>query len=593
MDLASSLCPGSRPGLGPLRRRRSRSVPVALALVAVLLPACKPAEDEARRDPGATARATQPPAARTVRLELVYGSEKQAWLVDAIESFHREQRAKGGEVFIEVHGTAMGSGESVTDIAQGTVQPHMWSPASDVYRPLLQDAWTSKHGAVGGAPDIAEDARPLVLSPVVIAMWKPMAEAMGWPDKPVGWSDILALSTNPRGWASVGHPEWGVFKLGHTHPEFSNSGLLSVLAEAYAAVGTTRELTREQLDAPQTRSFVQQIESSIVHYGKSTGFFAAKMMERGPAYLSAAVLYENLVIDSYEQAERPFDLVAIYPKEGTFWIDNPLVILKAPWVTDEHRQAAAVFRDYLLSKPVQTRAMTEHGFRPADPSIAITAPIVPERGVDPKQPQTLLSTPTSEVIHHALEMWKQTKKTVDILFVFDRSGSMKGEPLKQAKQGAQEFLRLLDDRDRVSILMFNHDVPGRVAALEQVGPQRQALTKQIENTFADGGTALYDAIAAAHQKLRRQALEDPRRIFALVVLSDGVDESSRTKLEDLQRQITPSSEMGAVVRLFTIAYGPSADPRVLQSIADAGGGAFFSGDPATIRQVYRDLAAFF
>jgi len=601
MDLASISCPGSRPGLGvgpgvglgpwARRRRGSRSIAVVLALAA-LLPACKPAENEARREPAAKVQ-NEPQPARTIRLELVYGSEKQAWLVDAIESFHREQRAKGGDTFIEVHGTAMGSGESITDIVQGTLQPHMWSPASDVYRPLLQDAWIAKHGAVGGASDIAEDARPLVLSPVVIAMWKPMAEALGWPDTPVGWSDILAMSTNPRGWASVDHPEWGVFKLGHTHPEFSNSGLLAVLAESYAGVGTIRELTREQLDAPKTRAFVQQIESSIVHYGKSTGFFASKMMERGPAYLSAAVLYENLVIDSYEQAERPFDLVAIYPKEGTFWIDNPLVILKAPWVTDEHRQAATVFRDYLLSKPVQTRAMAEHGFRPADPSIAITAPIVPERGVDPRQPQTLLSTPTSDVIHHALEMWKQTKKTVDILFVFDRSGSMKGEALKQAKQGARDFLGLLDDRDRVSILMFNHSVPDRVAALEAVGPKRQALAKQIENTFADGGTALYDAIAAAYQKLQRQALQDPRRIFALVVLSDGVDESSRIKLEDLQRRLTPSSEMGTVVRLFTIAYGAGADPKVLQSIAEAGGGAFFSGDPATIRQVYRDLAAFF
>ena len=80
-----------------------------------------------------------------------------------------------------------------------------------------------------------------------------------------------------------------------------------------------------------------------------------------------------------------------------------------------------------------------------------------------------------------------------------------------------------------------------------MGPKRQALVKQIDNTFADGGTALYDAIAAAYQKLE----------------------------------------------LFTVAYGASADPKVLQSIAEDGGGASFSGDPATIRQVYRDLAAFF
>ena len=32
---------------------------------------------------------------------------------------------------------------------------------------------------------------------------------------------------------------------------------------------------------------------------RSTGFFAEKMFTRGPGYLSAAVLYENLVAESY------------------------------------------------------------------------------------------------------------------------------------------------------------------------------------------------------------------------------------------------------------------------------------------------------
>jgi Ca-activated chloride channel family protein len=579
-------------------RRRLCWLSVAIGVIAASLPACRKEEAGDRGAPstGAATTAAPGPAGKRVRLDFAYGSEKQAWLADAIESFNREQAEGGGELIVEVVGTAMGSGESVTDIVEGKIQPHIWSPASDVYRPLLQDAWTRKQGAVGGGSDIAADSTPLVLSPVVIAMWKPMAEALGWPGKALGWSDILALAKHPEGWASVDHPEWGVFKLGHTHPEFSNSGLLAILAEAYAAAGTTKELTREQLDAPATRAFLQQIESSIVHYGKSTGFFASSMLERGPAYLSAAVLYENLVIDSYKQAEhddRPFDLVAIYPREGTFWTDNPLVIVNAPWVTDEHRRAAAIFRDHLLSKPVQTRAMTEYGFRPADPSIAITAPITPAFGVDPKQPQTLLSTPRSEVIDHAIEVWKQTKKTVDILFVFDRSGSMKGEPLKQAKQGARDFLTMLDDRDRVSLLMFNHEVPAKLGELQPVGSKRKALEAQVENTFADGGTALYDAIAAAHAKLHRQAVADPRRIFALVVLSDGVDEHSRMKLDELQRRITPSAELGSPVRLFTIAYGAGADPKVLQTIAEAAGGAFFTGDPATIRQVYRDLAAFF
>ena len=46
-------------------------------------------------------------------------------------------------------------------------------------------------------------------------------------------------------------------------------------------------------------------------------------------------------------------------------------------------------------------------------------------------------------------------------------------------------------------------------------------------------------------------------------------------------------------RLFTIGYGAKADTASLQRLAEAGGGAFFSGTPRDIRAVYAELATFF
>jgi len=63
---------------------------------------------------------------------------------------------------------------------------------------------------------------------------------------------------------------------------------------------------------------VAGIENSVVHYGSSTGFFGRKMFANGPQYLSAAVLYESTVVESYAEQNMPFPVVAIYPKEGTF-----------------------------------------------------------------------------------------------------------------------------------------------------------------------------------------------------------------------------------------------------------------------------------
>ncbi len=244
-----------------------------------------------------------------VEITIVYGSEKKTWLEEQIAAFN------GSQTTYHVTGTPMGSGDAAQAIADGKQQPVVFSPASGAYITLLDQKWQQSHPR-----PIAPPGEPLVVSPIVIAMWKPMAQSLGWPDKPIGWSDILAVSRDPAGWGAYQHPEWGAMKLGHTHPELSSSGVLSALAIAYAGAKSTRGLT--PADLPAVEPFMGDVEDAIVHYGSSTGFFADKMIERGPSYLSAAVLYENLVIESYARPHS-LDLVAIYPVEGTFWADHP------------------------------------------------------------------------------------------------------------------------------------------------------------------------------------------------------------------------------------------------------------------------------
>src|SRR5262249_50596565 len=155
--------------------------------------------------------------------------------------------------------------------------------------------------------------------------------------RPVGWSDVLALASDNNGWASRGHAEWGRFRFGHTHPLYSNSGLISILAEVYAGSGKVAGLTLPEVTDSKVAAFVSQIENSVVHYGSSTGFFGRKMFDNGPEYLSAAVLYENMVIEANTAPSKPvLPVVAIYPKEGTFWSDHPAGIVQRPWVTDAH-----------------------------------------------------------------------------------------------------------------------------------------------------------------------------------------------------------------------------------------------------------------
>jgi len=487
---------------------------------------------------------------------------------------------------IQVQGRAMGSGEATQDILSGALKPHVFSPASGAYVALLNQKWLS---IAGHLKPLCPSGEPVVLSPMVIAIWKPMAEALGWPGHPLGWSDLLKVNADPKGWGAYGHSEWGAFKLGHTHPEFSNSGLLSVLAEAYAGSKKTRGLTAEDLDSKKTQAFLRSVESTIVHYGKSTGFFADKMVERGPAYLSAAILYENLVIESYSKpSPSGFPIVAIYPLEGTFWSDHPYGILDADWVSPDARDAGEQFLTFLKSKPAQQRALAL-GFRPADASIPVTAPVDSSHGVDPKQPQTLLEVPNAPVLLRLLEIWKSAKRRTDVALLFDKSGSMRGKPLLQAKQGAQTFLGNLGDQDQASVIFFDHRVyPPIGPAL--LGPGRAQLVSRVDGAIAEGGTALYEAIQTSFEAANERARQDPSRIHALVVMTDGRDESSRMTLEQLVSRLSAEN---SAVRVFTIAYGDQADPGVLGRIAEVGQGSFAKGSAENIVQVYEEMASFF
>lgn len=562
----------------------------------VALSGCRRSQPGSKAEPEPPVRASAQtetsavaaPVEPSLNVLIAYGSEKKVWLEEQIATFNRTSpKLASGRTFT-ITGKAMGSGEAMQDILEGRLQPAAFSPASDAYLTLLNDAWLAQPGH---PQPLAAHGESVVISPLVIAIWKPMAEALGWPKKALGWSDILKLSQNPKGWDALQRPEWGRFKLGHTHPEYSNSGLLSFLAEAYAGAEKTRGLSLEDLAAPKTRNFLTGIERSLVHYGKSTGFFSEKMLSRGPSYLSAAVLYENSVVESYARgnANGP-PLIAIYPREGTFWSDHPYAVLDAPWVTAEQKQAAQAFLVRIKERPAQERALSL-GLRPGDTSLPISSPIDAEHGCDPKQPQTLLTVPPAAVLKQLLTVFREVKKPSDITLVFDKSGSMVGQPLSEAQAGARAFLDSLQNRDQVAIDFFDSEIYPVIGPLN-VGEAKANLVQRVDGVAAAGGTALYDAVSAAYREIRARADKDPNRIHALVVMTDGKDENSKLELEQLKAQF-PREQHEASVKVFTIAYGTEASSQSLSQISDAGEGSHSQGTVQNIVQVYRDIASFF
>lgn len=542
-----------------------RLLRMRLFLLLVLLSACGEIPIGGSNNGGTPANA--------IKLTFAYSPEKEGWLKSRFEAFAATQPKVNGRPIV-VEGLNKSSGAARTEIIQGTLKPTIWSPSASTWLEVLKTESRN--------PDPAISNQPLVLTPVVISMWKPMAEALGWPNKPLGWNDLLALTNAGEGWGTYGHPEWGRFSWGHTDPEISTTALSTVLAETYSANNKTRGLSIADLQGPQTQQFLEQLSRSIKHYGYNTLVFSDNMKKYGMSYISAFPMEEITLIE-FNKGAPPTPLVAIYPQEGTFYHDNPFIVMRN--TSTEEQQAAQQLYDFLLNAESQRAAM-EFGFRPANPAVELAAPLTPAFGVDPSQPQTTLEFPSGEVLVAAKQAWANNRKRADIVLLVDTSGSMRGDPIEEAKAGLQLFLSRLLPEDRVALVTFD-DEARVVVPLGLLKDNRFQLDSAVAELRANGSTALYDGILTALDHVK-DTPDGRDRIKAVVLLSDGADRSSTISLNEVKQQFDEID-----ISVFPIAYGAEADKPALEAIADFGRTQLIQGGTSDINKVFENLSRYF
>jgi Ca-activated chloride channel family protein len=492
--------------------------------------------------------------------------------------------------------------------------PAVWSPASTI--------WTDRVASLAGA-GLVDGAESFAKTPVVLAMPEAMARALGWPDQEIGISDIEALVA-AGGWGSAGKPLWGAFKLSKTNPNTSTTGLSTILMQAYAAAGKTKDLTAD--DVAAAKDFSQVFESAAIHYGDTTGKVLqnlADSLARGEANYVSAVALEETSLYNYNLGNpdshtvQPGEiltppkeiLVAVYPREGSLWSDNPAVALGADWVTPEQTAAAAAFLAFLHTKPAQ-EILPKYGFRPVDASVDPSGVLNASVGIDTAKPAVTLEKPAEDVVTAALEQWTQIRKPSAVLEVIDISGSMDeliGDGrtrLEAAIEGAKSTVDNFRPTDEIGVWAFTTGLVGEfdgqahenVVAVREFGALGDGK-ESLRNDIADlahssrRGTPLYDTLEFAYQYMVERA--QPGRINAIVVLSDGEDTDSLSSIDSLLQQINSDNAEGgndAPVRIFAIAYSDAADVDALARLAQASGGQVFDATDATkITEVFKSV----
>lgn len=550
-------------------------------------------------------------ASNAVEISIIYAPESDQYLPTVMADFNRAFRdgknpvtgsnLASGERAICITGTTGSSGTVMQGIVNAVIAPNN----QNVQRPVIFEPSVSHWLALANYQssrtlfDLA-NTQATALAPVVMAIWESRLQAIQETigRQEVGWQDLLDVLHSPNGWEDYGISGRKTVFYGHTDPLVSSTALSTLISEFYASARdngfTERRLTLAQVRDEAVQQGVRDIEDLIRHYSSRTTEFK-EYIAQGPQYLDFVALEENDLIyinRGLTEYQPPEKLVALYPSDGTFWHEHPMGIVNADWTTQEQRDAARVFIDYVLTPDVQ-RAIMAQGFRPANPDVALDFPFVAENGVDPAQPTAVLDVPAPEVIAAIQQSWSFVKKQADVVLLIDVSGSMGNEDkIDQAREAALAFLDNMEPTNRVGLTIFSDDIEVRVP-LGNFEATRNQLESHIKSLRAEGGTELFDAVQFAANELDEETSSD-NRIRAIVLLSDGADTGdSGTSLNDAISAIEASSEDLNPIILIPVAYGSDADINALNALARASNTKVQSGDPQSILGVLQIISSYF
>jgi len=168
----------------------------------------------------------------------------------------------------------------------------------------------------------------------------------------------------------------------------------------------------------------------------------------------------------------------------------------------------------------------------------------------------------------------------DNVIVIDRSGSMgwfSSPPIFAAQAAANFFIDASNSSEGLGVAAFNHDLsPASLGVQFGTLPQRTAAHTFVNGLTATGGTSIGDGLGApgpnggAVDLINNSATGNAR--CQIVLLSDGMENTSLF-WSDVDDDVIATG-----CPVMSIAFGPSADETLMQTIASSTGGLSFYND---------------
>ena len=188
-------------------------------------------------------------------------------------------------------------------------------------------------------------------------------------------------------------------------------------------------------------------------------------------------------------------------------------------------------------------------------------------------------------IPQRIQLFRSEDIPVTVGLVVDHSSTMHPK-LEQVIAAARTFVRNSNREDEMFVVNFNEMVSLGLPGSVRFTDSATELENAIMDAPADGQTALYDAVARALEVL--QAGSRDKKV--LLVISDGGDNASRHKLDQVMELAERSSAIIYTVGIFD-ENDPESNPRVLKRLAQATGGeAFLPGQFTEVVDICERIA---
>ncbi|MDJ0876075.1 MAG: VWA domain-containing protein [Desulfobacterales bacterium] len=176
------------------------------------------------------------------------------------------------------------------------------------------------------------------------------------------------------------------------------------------------------------------------------------------------------------------------------------------------------------------------------------------------------------------------RSNVDLVVVLDRSGSMNGQKIEDARRAILHLMGNLAPGDRLALVTYANNVATHAGLTPMTTANRDLLRAEVEGIMANGGTNLGAGLKrgmamAAHAG----GYGNVRRI---ILISDGLANQGITNPHALGTMAAAGLEKSVAVS--TVGLGQEFNEHLMTHLADNGGGSYYYlENPAAFAAVFQ------